>query len=217
MNDISNTQLETYGENVSKIFLHLIKLEKKNITLGKIDETGLFTCDMEKIPINWVELNPIEHSTYDSDPYLYKIPDVGDILHSIKIYGKFQYAEIFQYNFLGGKFIYDEIDGTPDLNDDSVTILKPFPISGIPLLHIKNNIYFIFVPISPENEKPEHPIRVEFGYGFLDVPLRKQFNINLNSKENEKGVSIIHKSGIRYSVFGVDNIGYSINVLSPER
>ena len=209
---MSSNRVETkYGENIHPIFFHLIQLEKKKETLGHIDESGLFTCNMDRIPIHWVPLDSVEHKTYDDSKYLYVIPRVnGDILHSVRIRGRFQSAEIFQYSFLDGRIIYDHIDGLGEhIDGNSISVMCPFPQSGIPVLQILKNIY---LEIIPENE--DDPIQVEYGFGFLDGPLRKKMSDNKTF--SFKGVSVIHKSGIRYGVFGMNAQGHSINVLGPE-
>lgn len=51
------TRLEVYGEIYGEIFRELFKIEKSGETLGDIDCTGLFTCDMDRVPIQWIKLS----------------------------------------------------------------------------------------------------------------------------------------------------------------
>lgn len=202
--------METEGQCISSILLYLVKLEKQGTTLGKIDDQRLFVCDMSAVPINWVPLNIEEHKSYSEDSgCIYFIPNNGDILHSIKIKGRFKKAEIFQYSFLDNRIVYESITGMDkSITEDTITVLNPFPSSGIPFLQLIKNMYLEYIP-----EKDGDPIKVKFGEGYLDNPLRKQFSDR--RKFREMGVSIMHRTGMKYAVFGMHAQGHSINVLGP--
>ena len=160
------SRLEVYEDSVHPLFTYLIQLEKNHETLGQIDDSGLFTCDMDHVPIHWVKLNPIEDKPYCEDSkYLYRIPSSGgDIIHSVRIHGRFKSAEIFQYSFLDGRLTYDHVSGLDESMDaSSVTDMCPFPQSGIPVIQVRKNIYLELIP-----ENDADPIKVEYGYGLLD-------------------------------------------------
>jgi hypothetical protein len=203
-------RIEVYDDNISPLLIHLIGLERHGVTLGHIDESHMLTCDMEKIPIHWIRLNPEEHRSYDDTPNLYVIPNDGngDILHSIRIHGPFKSASIFQNSFIDGQLVFDNVTGE-DLALDAVTTLSPFPYSGIPLEQVQKHIYLEVVPVSGAT-----PPVVEFGYGFLDVPMRRK--LEDPSFYYFKGVSLLHKSGVKYGIFGTNALGQSINVIGPE-
>lgn len=199
-------------DHISPILMYLIKYEKQGHTLGHIDDSGLFQCDMEKVPIHWIALSPVEHQVFDGSRFIYVIPNDGgngDILHSIKIQGRFQSATLYQNSFIDGRIVYESMEGT-NLDHDSVTFIKPFPYSGIPLEQIKKHIYLELIP---ENDQ-DCPPQTWIGYGFLDVPIRKQ--LEHPRFYHFKGVSILHQSGARYAIFGTNVLGQTVNILGPE-
>lgn len=136
----------------------------------------------------------------------------ADIIHSIRIYGRFRSAKLFQYSFLDTELIYDQVEGIgDDVTEHTVTTIMPFPQSGIPILQARKSIY---LEIIPEYEYDDYRIpNCEIGYGFLDANIRKEFNPEPDQK---KGVSFLHKNGQRYAVFGIDQFGYSVNIVAPE-
>lgn len=206
---LEKPRLEVHNDDIASIFQNLISMEKRGITLGNIDETGLFTCDMDSVPLLWVKLSPMD-LCYGYSKNLYVIPmNGGDILHSIRIYGRFKSAKLYQYSFLDTPIEFDHVEGINN-QEDSITILNPFPQSGIPILQTRKNIYLELISM---NEDTEETPKCEIGYGYLDNKLRKQFNPTRNQT---KGVSFMHKSGQRYAVFGIDAPGHSINVAGPE-
>jgi hypothetical protein len=206
-----STRFEIYDEgDFGNIFHHLIKLEKQGQSLGNIDETGLFTCNMDLVPLEWKKINEM-NIPYVTTKHTYVIQKSADILHSIRIYGRFKSATLFQYSFLDTKIIYDQVEGIADnIEENTVTIMMPFPESGIPLIQARKNFYLEIIP--EDGESDEIP-NCEVAYGYLDTKLRKKFNVRPNQT---KGVSFLHKNSQRYAVFGVDAPGHSINVIGPE-
>ena len=203
-------RIEIYDDDhISTVFMHLLSIEKKGITLGKIDETGLFTCDMDRIPLKWIRITP-ESLCYGYSKDLYIISTEPDILHSIRIYGRFKSATLYQYSFLDQRIEYDHVEGMgEEIDDNHVTIMNPFPYSGIPLLQIGKNIYLELIPEHDNSELP----KCEIGYGYLDHAIRCDFNV----KDNQvKGVSFLHKNGQRFAIFGVNTYGHNANVMKQD-
>lgn len=202
-------RVEIYDENITSIFMHLLTIEKQGKSLGKIDDTGLFTCDMDNVPIKWVRLTE-EELCFGYSKELYVLPTDADILHSIRIYGRFKSATLYQYSFLDQRIEYDTVYGLNEEIDAShVTIMMPFPYSGIPLLQVGKRIY---LEIISENDTCPPP-KCEIGYGYLDNIIRSDFNIKHGQT---RGVSFLHKNGQKFTVFGVDSYGHSINVVQPD-
>jgi len=196
---------------VTDVLNYLINYEKTitNPPIGKIDEnTGIFTCIMDYLPIIWKNIDLTSTNTHTTMKHRFNIRNVcddADILHSIRIEGTFLKATLFQRDNDCPNYVYNHHESS--LNEKNI-IMIPFPTSGIPLLHIGTPIY---LEIYPDPETNEYP-KVSIALGFVDTTTRRKFNIS-DYRLKEIGISVIHHSGKIFTCYGIMDYGYSPNCL----
>jgi len=201
-----NTPQITSETDISKIFDYLKEYELSGYTMGEYDKaTNIFTCELCDVPARWMSID--EFKKYDMNPNCYELPIAGgDIIKGIQIDGNFKSFTLFQYDWLGSnRTIIAHSDGHP--YELTTSLFLPFPQSGIPYIQIGSAMYIEFIPL------PGIKSECSIGFGFLDTKTRKLMNTIDNSG---RGLSVIHKSGQKYTVFGMDNFGHSVNKFAPD-
>lgn len=209
MRDPPHLCSETY--DISEIFDYLKEYESAGYTMGKYDKaTNIFTCELCDVPVRWMSIDKFKK--HDTIPNCYELPIAGgDIITGIQIDGNYKSFKLFQFSGTSSVGQYSATiiaheEGHP--HEMTTSLFLPFPQSGIPYLQIGTNMYIEFIPL------PDIKSECFIGFGFLDTKTRRLMNtIDENSG---RGLSVMHKSGQKYTVLGVDNYGHSVNKFVPD-
>lgn len=190
--------------------------------LKVLNDLGIETIHITDGVLTYLKNSPTYVSTLSAadDTYrrleghtLYVVPRCGDLLLDLTVSGTFEYAKMYQYDFIDRKVVYDELK-TPGT-------MRPFE-DGIPLVQCGKNVYL-------EVKEQCSYVTVSATYAFLDTLSRKTLceytypdgnPYYINDTENSvyrHGVRIVHKSGDMYQVFNVTDHGFSPNHLGKCR
>lgn len=169
------------------------QMTDQHIKTVDIDDNGLYTLIYASIP-TYTEI-------ISKTGNLYIIPRLGDILHEIKIVGRFLTAEFYQYDWTGTrKVVYDTIK-----YEDS-SIMQPFGISGIPYTCCGKNMYVEITDASDDLE-----VQVKFGY--LPNECRRRLAL-FRFDNSDYGIKLLHQNGSIYQFTGLYDYGFSPNYLA---
>lgn len=161
-----------------------------------IDDNGIYSLIQPVIPIYIEEVIKSPEDTF------YIIPRTGDVLKEIQILGNFKTAELYQYDWTGSRrVIYDTIN----FNEGDETVMRPFGISGIPLICIGKTLYLDII------DGKDNTI-VNCMFGFLPSVDRQKL-MNFRNVNTDYGIKLKHQDDSIYQVIGMNDWSYSPNYM----
>lgn len=189
-----------------------------------IDKNNIFTY-LFNTPIYTIDVHVNDDIFYkninkDKDnikkPYydrIYIIPREGDILLDISIEGYFEIAELYQYDCLGNKIIYDTLEKSG--------IMNPFPFSGFPLNQMGKALYLEIKQVNKSKIiikanytlLDDKPRKLLIHYRCIGLFEKKTLCGIIKTHKSVCGIKIVHKNKDIYQVVGIEDCGYSPNFL----
>jgi hypothetical protein len=164
----------------------------QGITAIDINHDGVYSLVYSSIPTYTEQVMKKPEESF------YIIPRAGDVLKEIRISGHFTTANLYQYEWTGSqKVVYDTVQ--------CGEVMRPFGISGIPLLCIGKTLYM-------EIEDADDNVTVKCVFGFLPSEDRRKL-ANYRSCDSDYGIKLMHQDNSIYQVIGMNDWSYSPNYL----
>lgn len=188
------------SENIKfdDIIMKLKTIEEQQIKTYSITN-GLFKYLFNSITMD-VDISDSIFKTTNNKS-LYVIPHDYDILLNITITGKFDKASLYQYDIVNNVIEFDTLT--------KEGIIEPFP-NGIPILLLGKNLYLSIINKSDD-------VKIVCKYAYLPDKDRKEVAMyeSCSNSFNVSSHKLEHKTGRKYVIHGVNNLGFSPNCLLP--